>query len=116
MYGIQEPSYALASNSLLFYAKIYSIEPLLYAWHFTSVKGRRIVLDPLRVSGWVWKLYWQKQINKRKKHHLFNISFTWHGNILKEIKTQRNRPEYIYARLDEQLAVVYKYDSLRRMK
>ena len=82
--------------------------PSLDCW-IVIVEEEKGFLDPVRAPGWVWKLSWQKWFNRRKMHKVTKCKFTWHADHQKKMKTQRNRPEYFYARFDEAWAVTWKY-------
>ena len=51
-----------------------------------------VFLDLLRVSGWVWKLNWQR-LTREKHTNLFNTSFMWHKRLHKEIKCTESIPK-----------------------
>lgn len=64
-------------------------------------KGGKVFFDPLR--PWLdLKINWERQINREKCTNLFSVSFMWHRNLCKEVKTPRNRPECPCARYKEE--------------
>lgn len=36
------------------------------------------------------------RLTREKRTNLFNISFTWHGSLRKEMKTQRNNETWVF--------------------
>ena len=62
--------------------------PVFFLWN-AEVGEEEVSLDPLSVPDWIWKLNWQRQINKTKAYKLFNTSFTWHRSLPEEMKTRK---------------------------
>ena len=74
------------------------MDSLSFIWRRCNIKvpavGEDSFFDPLRVPGWVWKLYGQR-LTGEEHTHLFNINFTWHGSLHEEMETLRNHLNWV---------------------
>ena len=60
------------------------------------LRGENNFSQPFKVPGWIWKLNWQRHINRKKHTDLFNINFMWHRNPHKVMKTQINSYTWVF--------------------
>ena len=62
-----------------------------------TVGEEKVLLDPLKILGWAWKLNWQNQITRRKTQVLHDP-----GAFLRKWRPKDTvGPEYFYARLNK---------------
>lgn len=102
-FGLLPESASLRFDAKWTFNLFYSLRFLTYHQHFSCqsvyfqliilalhsdhlsyfVREEKVFLSAFRVPGWIWKLNWQKQINRRKTHKLYWI-FTCTQESLQE--------------------------------